>query len=102
MSDRLLFENMPRVPHPGKTDTSAEAAAKIQPVANTLRSKVLAMIRASAVGFTADEVAAVLSEDILSVRPRCSELARDGVIHDSGERRRNKSGNNQIVWRSAA
>ncbi len=49
-------------------------------------------------GATADEIARWLGMSPLSVRPRCTELARTGAIRDSGRRRRNEQGNRQIVW----
>lgn len=34
-----------------------------------------------------------------SVRPRRVELVRDGLVVDSGEKRKTRSGRNAIVWR---
>ena len=48
---------------------------------------------------TADEVATLLGKSVLTIRPRISELARAGVITDSGNRRPNASGHNAIVWK---
>jgi predicted ArsR family transcriptional regulator len=48
--------------------------------------------------YTADEIAAMVRKSILSVRPRISELNTAGMIWDSGERRKNASGNPMIVW----
>ena len=48
---------------------------------------------------TADEVATLLGKSVLTIRPRISELARAGVITDSGNRRSNASGHNAIVWK---
>lgn len=39
-----------------------------------------------------------LGLSILSVRPRITELARDGKVRDSGDRRHNASGKRAIVW----
>ena len=36
--------------------------------------------------FTADEIAIKLGKSMLSIRPRVSELARDGLIKKTGER----------------
>ena len=47
---------------------------------------------------TADEVAQLLSRSVLSIRPRISELSRQGLIRDSLKRRPNASGHNAIVW----
>jgi len=48
--------------------------------------------------FTADEIAIKLGKSVLSIRPRVSELARDGLIRKTGERRANASGIRAIVW----
>lgn len=83
-------------PHPGKTDTSAEAAEKIKPDAPTLREKVYALVALKPL--TSDEIATMMGEDILSIRPRLSELREKGLIGDSGLRRPNIKGNRQIVY----
>jgi hypothetical protein len=49
---------------------------------------------------TADECAAVMGVDILSIRPRFSELLQRDAITKTGERRPNKSGSLAAVWRA--
>lgn len=86
----------------GKTDTSRAAAEKVQPDAAIIRSRVLRDIRrAGALGATPSETAGRLKLHILSVRPRTTELKDMGDIVDSGKRRRNARGNNEIVWIAA-
>ena len=48
---------------------------------------------------TADEIAAKLGVDKLSIRPRLSELRTRGKVSDSHERRYNGSGHRAIVWK---
>ena len=48
--------------------------------------------------YTADEMAAYLDEDPLSIRPRMTELFRKGKIVKTPLRRANKSGKKAIVW----
>lgn len=80
--------------------TSRDAAASMATTAPRLRSKVK---RAFGDGpATADEIAGRLACSILSIRPRVTELARQGVIVDTGERRPNDSGRKAKVWRLAA
>jgi hypothetical protein len=103
----LFGSDLPREPHPGRTDTSAMAAQTIGGRADTLRQRALDLIRRHSdlqvwQGLTADECAGLMRESILAVRPRLSELREDGLIVDSGLRRRNVSGNKQIVFRRAA
>jgi predicted transcriptional regulator len=52
-------------------------------------------------GATADEIADELNRSILSIRPRFSELLRQGLIRDTGVRRGNQSGCSAKVWRVA-
>lgn len=67
--------------------------------AQHLRETVLAALKQ--VGpKTADELADYLNESPLSIRPRFSELNKLGAIVDTGERRRNRSGNTAKVWRA--
>jgi predicted ArsR family transcriptional regulator len=81
-------------------DTSQAAAASITAEAPQLRLQVLHAIQQAgrARGMTADEAAQRLRRSVLSVRPRVAELAREGLIEDSGARRSNASGRGAIVW----
>lgn len=92
-----LFTYQPRYPQsPGYKggETSLAAARSID--ANTLRAKVLTELGKSP--GTADEIAGRLGLSILSIRPRCSELAALGKIEDSGIRHLNSSGRSAVVW----
>jgi hypothetical protein len=89
----------PDAPGARRTDTSRDAADAIKPDAIWLRMMVMTHITAAgANGLTADEAAAKMDKSILSIRPRCSELLKQGKIRDSGQRRRNASGRSAIVW----
>ncbi len=78
--------------------TSAEAAKKIH--AARLQKAVLRVLQTTPGGMTADEVAGELGESILSIRPRVSELKRQGMVEKTRERRRNISGMSASVWRA--
>lgn len=80
------------------TDTSVTAAAAIAPKVDTLRAKALEAIRGSADGLTADEVAAVLGESVLAIRPRITELWKLGYLLQTTKRRKNVSGRRAVVW----
>ena len=87
------MQPVPRYPdHPGfkRDGTSRDAADAMFGRALTLKTKVLLLITEEP--RTADECAALLGETVLAIRPRLSELVKDGLIHDSGERRENTSG----------
>jgi hypothetical protein len=98
-----LFDWTERYPHrPGSKErggTSEAAAQGIAPAAPHLRGRVLACLRDRGPA-TPDECASRLDLDILSVRPRFSELARCGLIQKTGERRPNRSGALANVWQA--
>jgi predicted ArsR family transcriptional regulator len=95
----LLYPDRPGFKVPGPSEDAAKSVAS---TATKLRASVLAQIAACPVGATADEIAAQLNVSILSVRPRVSELNRNGQIEQTGARRRNASGMTATVWRIAA
>jgi predicted ArsR family transcriptional regulator len=78
--------------------TSEEAAKKIH--AARLQKAALRVLQTHPGGLTADEIAAELGESILSIRPRVSELKRQGLVEKTRERRRNHSGMSASVWRA--
>jgi hypothetical protein len=82
--------------------TSELAAATIAPAATKLRALVLAEFQRAGAGLTADEIAKALNLSVLSVRPRVSELRRNGEIEQTGSRRKNESEMTATVWRIAA
>ncbi len=65
----------------------------------TLRDAVLALLREGYV-LSADHIANVLKRDILSIRPRVSELHTMGLIEKTGGRRQNRSGRTANIWRA--
>lgn len=94
---------MPYPSDPGSkaSGTSQDAAEAIAGHAKTVRGRVLAFLRERhPVAFSADQIAAELNEDILSVRPRVSELRRSNMIEPTAERRTNKSGMSAQCWRA--
>ena len=80
---------------------SQMAAEKMTPTSSQLRAAVLAQFKQNLAGMTADEIATALNLSVLSVRPRVSELHRNGLIEQTGSRRRNDSGMTATVWRLA-
>lgn len=84
----------------GEIETGKQAALDLDASGRTarLRNKVRGAYAAMAKGLTADECALALREDKLSIRPRVSELVRDGFLKDSGIRRKNKSGKTAAVF----
>lgn len=98
MTDQLTIFDYPLHPGAKEQDTSQEAAEAIASRAPRLRALVLRTLVVNG-PMTADEAAAHLKIDKLSIRPRFTELLRDGLIVDAGYRRRNPSGKAAKVWR---
>jgi hypothetical protein len=96
-----LFRTYPKAPGFKAPGTSQAAAVAFTGPAAILRSRVLDCITATPDGKTADEIAEQLNCSVLSVRPRVSELHRDGQIEQTGARRKNASGMSANVWRIA-
>jgi predicted ArsR family transcriptional regulator len=104
-TDRMLAEGRyPIMPGYKEGGTSKDAAAAVAPSAGTIRMTVLRHILSTP--STADEVAAALGMDILTIRPRVSELRKkefvDRARHETGAflRRNNDSGKAAQVWRA--
>lgn len=83
-------------------ETSAQAAADMAPKAATLRQMALEALREADEPLTADEVAARLRMDRLSIRPRLTELKNLGRVVDSGQRGTTLAGKSAVKWKIAA
>lgn len=81
-----------------KASGTSEAAAPSVNLAATLRELVLHVLRKHG-PMSADQIADVLGESVLAVRPRASELRAMGKVEDSRKRATNQSGKSAIVWR---
>jgi hypothetical protein len=84
------------------TDTSNEAFQSVKPHLNDLQQKVLREIVAMDwIGMTPFE--AIQKTGLLdyTLRPRITELKKLGRIKDSGSRRPNVRGRNEIVYVAA-
>lgn len=95
-----LFDRFPDGPGFKEPTTSKDAAEALVKSGRhaTLLEDVLAFYKAGNCA-TADECAAALGENALSVRPRCSQLATKGLIRSTGERRASLAGGRQShVW----
>lgn len=84
--------------HPGykERETSRDAAEDMHTRAIVLQNAILKVLKKH--DMTADEVAAAIFEDRLSVRPRLSEMLAKNLVRKTGARRRNASGKFAHVW----
>ena len=105
MSSLTLFDYADKYPHvPGRKErggTSEETAEAMKSIAPRLRERVLECLARHGAR-TADETSTLIGEDVLSVRPRFSELLRLGRIRKTGDRRQNRSGMGAAVWELVA
>ena len=91
----------PRPPHHKNAPkgTSEVAAEMIAPHAARQRNEVLqAILRAGEHGLTADEGQRITGIKSQSYTPRRNELAKMGLIRDTGNRRPTESGRPASVW----
>lgn len=94
---RNCSNKYPNTPGYKRTGTSRQAALSMAKVAHVLKAQVLKVLRRK--NCTTDEAAKSMHKDILSVRPRFSELYRARRIQKTKKRRPNRSGKLAIVWR---
>jgi predicted ArsR family transcriptional regulator len=94
----LIYPDAPGFKAPGPSE---DAANIMRGSAVKLRGSVLARIKECPGGATADEIAEHLNLSVLSVRPRVSELNRNGEIRQTGQRRKNACGMTACVWQIA-
>lgn len=80
-------------------DTSIAAAELAALTSNHLRYLVHKTLCEQG-DHTVDEVCAIAGYPRYSLQPRFTELRKKGLIRDTGNRRRNVSGANAIVWRA--
>ena len=79
--------------------TSKEAADKINMRYPRLMFEIEDQFKfGNQMTYTADEVAEQLQKNLISVRARITELSKQTVLRDSGERRKNKNNRNVIAW----
>ena len=94
----MMGEHYPQFPGFKETETSREAAERMDLRAGSLRRRTYEYICANPDN-CADEIAAGLCQTVLAIRPRVSELRTMGMIEVSG-RGRNRSGMSAHRWRA--
>lgn len=96
----LAAPHYPAIAGHQHTETSAAAADAIERKgrAANLREKCLELLKMESL--TADECAAKLGENPLSVRPRIAELNKQNLLTDTGERRPSSMNTPMAVWKA--
>ena len=92
-----LFDHYPHAPGFKEHDTARAAAESMKGTVVHLREICLA--RLAHAPSTPDEIADWCGASVLAIRPRMSELHKQGLIVDTGMRRSNASGRSAKVWR---
>ena len=86
----------PQTPGWKKTDTSEQAALAMLPKSKRLQRLVLEELEKGE--GTADDIARRIGEDFMSIRPRLSELFKDGKVIDTKRRGKSRSGKSAIIY----
>lgn len=97
----MIDHNKVKVAHNAQR-TSLLAAEKALPKSGTKRRRVYDYIaNRGLLGATDDEIEGALGIDGNTIRPTRGGLVEDGYIINTGTTRKNKHGNECIVWRCA-
>lgn len=83
---------------PGATQESHEAARRALGRSGSQRRRIYELVLEHADGLTADDVQRLTGLPTNSVNPRVNELAGDGWLADSGQRRPTRYGVPATVW----
>jgi len=87
-------------PHTPGSETSKEAARKIEPrMANKRGRLLVAMVANWPDGATHEEMIQKLGWPPSTLRTRCSELVEGGFVTDTGEVKDNQYGNAMAIWK---
>ena len=84
--------------HRNAPDTEVEAAVLVAPRVTGLRKQALEALSRQTQGATGEELSQIMNEWLYSVKPRLTELARFGLVEDSGRRKVNKRNRQEIIW----
>ncbi len=86
-----------QVPYQSHSETSREAAERIEPRRNTLRRKVLDYFKIER-ECTDEQGMEALEMNPSTYRPRRGELVDSGHLRDSGRTALTKSGRRAVLW----
>lgn len=103
-----FFEPTARAAYPdhpgtkaGSPETAFKAADRVAGIARNHRDMILAELQsAGAAGLSSDEIGTRVGLTPYAVRPRISELYRDGRVMRTELRAKNPEGNSVMIWRA--
>ena len=99
MTQLLLGSVVFAPPHSGAA-TSRAAAEAIEPCAETLRGKLLAILREHPEGLTDEQMQELSGLDGSTQRPRRQELEKLNLCHKTIGTRKTKSGRAALIWKA--
>lgn len=97
----LVLDEPTLLPYQRHSETSRAAAEHLARAAVTMRARVFALLKRSG-PMTDEQMQDALGMNPSTQRPRRVELWQRGLVEDSGERDRTKSGRAAVVWRVRA
>lgn len=95
---RSLFDAVP--PYQRHSQTSRNAAIAIRPKVGSMKAQVLDYLETQEDGATDEEGINALRMNPSTYRPRRIDLVNEGLVVDSGQRRRVQSGEQAVVWKA--
>lgn len=103
MTGKPDFSGLPRWRKDARGETARLAAIAKAATAPRQRERVYGVLIATGEAMTAEMILAALQKEgrhdlLMSIRPRCSELADRGLIKDSGLRGIAEGGGQAIRW----
>ncbi|MDP1583936.1 MAG: winged helix-turn-helix domain-containing protein [Bradyrhizobium sp.] len=84
----------------GSPETAFKAADRIAGIASSHRDMILAALQAEPSGLCSEEIGKRVGLTQYAVRPRISELYRDGKVKRTEDRTKNAGGNSVMIWRA--
>lgn len=84
--------------HRNGPETERQAAVQVAPRVTGLRKQALEALSRQTQGATGEELSLIMDEWLYSVKPRLTELARFGLVEDSGRRKVNSRKRQEIIW----
>ena len=91
--------NVKKMHHRDGPDTERAAAHKVARSLKGRRREVLLSLYGMKEPATGEEISLAAGLNILSVRPRLTELQEMLLIEDTQIRRKNRFGNSEIIWK---
>lgn len=94
----LLDQTMPETGAARKRDPDTAKAAARAMKPKGIAMHIVSLLERHTLGLTIDELTTMTGKEKVSVSPRLAQLARKGLVRDSGRRKFNGKKHNVIIW----